>query len=155
MSKKIIYRQHGFTLLESLIALVVLSVGMLGIAALYVEGLKAGRTAIYRTTAVSLTSDMMDRIRANPVARDDYELGGATSGCINGGNDCTATELAQEDRLVWDTEVAERMPAGTETNIEVTFGANVDTYAISVTWPEPGYEEDLDYTITADLPGPL
>ena len=58
-------RQRGFTLVEVLVALVVMSVGMLGIAALYLEGLRAGRTALYRTTAVNLAGDMADRIRAN------------------------------------------------------------------------------------------
>ena len=42
--------------MEVLVALVVMSVGMLGIAALYLEGLRAGRTALYRTTAVTLAS---------------------------------------------------------------------------------------------------
>jgi type IV pilus assembly protein PilV len=149
--KNFIHRQQGFTLLESLIALVVLSVGMLGIAALYVEGLKAGRTAVYRTTAVSLAAGMMDRVRANPAGRDDYALDGATADCVNGGVDCTATELAQEDRLVWETEVAERMPSGVDADVAVTLGAVFDTYAISVSWPEPGYVENLSYTLTAQM----
>ena len=59
----------GFTLVEVLVALVVMSVGMLGIAALYLEGLRAGRTALYRTTAVNLAADMADRIRANQQRR--------------------------------------------------------------------------------------
>lgn len=151
--KSFLYRQQGFTLVESLVALIVLSVGMLGIAALYVEGLKAGRTAIFRTTAVLLAADMIDRVRANPAARDDYELNGATSGCINGDVNCTATELAQEDRLVWETEVAERMPSGTEADIDVTLGVAdpFDTYTITVTWPEPGYEDPLEYQLTVLL----
>jgi type IV pilus assembly protein PilV len=149
--KNFIHRQQGFTLLESLIALVVLSVGMLGIAALYVEGLKAGRTAVYRTTAVALAAGMMDRVRANPAGRDDYALDGVTADCVNGGVDCTSTELAQEDRLVWETEVAERMPTGVAAVVTVTLGDPFDTYAISVSWPEPGYAENLNYTLTAQM----
>ena len=41
-------RSKGFSLVEVLVALVVMSVGMLGIAALYLEGLRAGRTALRR-----------------------------------------------------------------------------------------------------------
>ena len=48
-----------------MVSLVVLSVGMIGIAALYAQGLGAGRTALYRTEAVNLVGDMADRIRAN------------------------------------------------------------------------------------------
>ncbi|MBM2853444.1 MAG: Type pilus modification protein PilV, partial [Steroidobacteraceae bacterium] len=50
--------QNGFTLVETLVALVVLAIGMLGIAALYLNSLQAGRTAIYRTQAVNLAADL-------------------------------------------------------------------------------------------------
>ncbi len=54
---------RGFTLIEALVALVVLSIGLLGIAALYLDSLRAGRTAIYRTQAVNLAADLADRLR--------------------------------------------------------------------------------------------
>ena len=56
----------GFTLVEVLIALVIMSVGMLGIAGLYVHTMQAGRTSILRHHAVTLAGDIADRIRANP-----------------------------------------------------------------------------------------
>ena len=62
--------QRGFSLVEAMVALMVLSIGMLGIAGLYVESLRAGRTAIYRTQAINLASDMAERIRANAQAGD-------------------------------------------------------------------------------------
>ena len=62
--------QLGFSLIEAMVALVVVSVGMIGIAGLYGQGLSAGRTALYRTQAVNLAADMADRIRVN-------RLGGA------------------------------------------------------------------------------
>jgi type IV pilus assembly protein PilV len=151
---KSISKLRGFTLLESMIALVILSVGMLGIAALYVEGLRAGRTAIYRTTAVALASDMMDRIRANPAARADYALTAAVSNCVNGTVDCSQTELAQEDVSVWEAEVAARMPLGTSADVTVATAtpvAQVDTYTITISWPEPGYDANLSYTLRALL----
>ena len=51
-----IRRLLGFSLIEALVALVVLSVGMIGIAALYGQGLGAARTALYRTIAVNLAA---------------------------------------------------------------------------------------------------
>ena len=59
---------RGFSLLEAMIALVVLSVGMLGIAALHAQSLAASRTAQLRTQAVNLAGDMADRVRVNRVA---------------------------------------------------------------------------------------
>lgn len=143
--------QRGFTLLEALIALVILSVGMLGIAALYVEGLRAGRTAVFRTTAVSLAADMMDRIRANPVAQDDYALEGAMGNCTNGGVDCNRTQIAREDVALWEADIAARMPPGTDANINFAAGAPEDTYTITISWPEPGFDENLSYTLTARM----
>ncbi len=67
-------RYHGgFSLVEVLIALVIMSVGMLGIAGLYVEGMRAGRTSTFRHHAVTLASDVADRIRANRAGAIDYE----------------------------------------------------------------------------------
>ena len=59
---------QGFSLVEVLVALVVVSVGMLGIAGLYVNGMQAGRTATFSHHAVTLAGDVADRIRANPRA---------------------------------------------------------------------------------------
>ena len=69
--------QSGFGLVEALVALVVVSVGMIGIAVLYGQGLGASRTALYRTQAVILASDMADRIRLNRRAGAIYQTAGA------------------------------------------------------------------------------
>ena len=143
--------QRGFTLLEALIALVILSVGMLGIAALYVEGLRAGRTAVYRTTAVSLAADMMDRVRVKPAAQGDYAMGGVMADCTNGGFDCNRTQIAREDVAIWEAEVAARLPAGADADIVFTAGAPEDTYTITLSWPEPGFDDDLSYTLVARM----
>ena len=55
----------GFTLVESLIALIVVSIGLLGIAALYVETLRFGRSAQNHTQAAYVAADLADRMRAN------------------------------------------------------------------------------------------
>jgi len=60
--------QRGFSLVEVLIALIIMSVGMLGIAGLYVQSMQAGRTSVFRHHAVTLAGDVADRIRANPTA---------------------------------------------------------------------------------------
>jgi type IV pilus assembly protein PilV len=56
--------QQGFSLVEVLIALVIMSVGMLGIATLFVQGMQAGRTSMFRHNAVILVGDV-----ANGIAR--------------------------------------------------------------------------------------
>lgn len=58
-------REGGMTLVEVLVALLVLSIGLLGIAALQTTGLRATQTAGARTQATLLAYDIIDRMRAN------------------------------------------------------------------------------------------
>jgi type IV pilus assembly protein PilV len=142
-------RNRGFTLVEVLVALVVMSVGMLGIAALYLEGLRAGRTAMNRTTAVTLAADMADRIRANKAAGAAYAGTGPgiDGNCINGASDCTASQLAEDDWFTWRSELAAQLPEGSTGEIDVA-GPAPDTYTITVAWPEIGQEDPATYTLS-------
>ncbi|MEQ1801311.1 MAG: type IV pilus modification protein PilV [Gammaproteobacteria bacterium] len=140
----------GFTLVEVLVALVVMSVGMLGIAALYLEGLRAGRTALYRTTAVTLAADMADRIRANRNAGIAYQGTGpgADGDCVNGAADCTAEALAADDWSDWSNLLAAQLPEGSSGEVQVDPAAPAATYTITVAWPEIGQEDPATYSLT-------
>lgn len=56
----------GFSLVEVLVAVIVLAVGLLGMASLQVSVLKANDSAKFRTIATQASSDLADRIRADP-----------------------------------------------------------------------------------------
>ncbi len=141
--------QKGFTLVEVLVALVVMSVGMLGIAALYLEGMRAGRTSLYRTTAVNLAADMADRIRANSRAGLAYQGTGPGSveNCINGPTDCTAVQMADDDWADWLNRVDTQLPDGSTGDIRVA-GAGPLTYTITVAWPEIGQDDPASYSLS-------
>ena len=143
-------RVAGFTLIEVLIALVILSVGMLGIAGLYVTSMQAGRTSILRHNAVTLAGDIADRIRANPRAGPAYALAGANNNCVDGGVNCTLGQMAAHDIFLWDQQAANTMPNGT-VNIVFNNGVAPPTYQITVAWTEPG--ENLNYSITIPVFG--
>ena len=140
----------GFTLVEVLVALVVLAVGMLGIAGLYVESLRAGRTSIYRTTAVTLAADMADRIRANPNAQASYAGNGPGTvafACVNGAARCTAEEMAQDDWFRWRQDILARLPQGATAAIQSVAVGPLTQYEITVSWPETGQVEPATYTL--------
>ena len=136
--------QRGITMVETLVALVVLSIGMLGIAALYVETMRANRTAMIRGHAVNLVQDMADRIRANARAQLAYDIGQyggnpATHNCVAGAA-CTDLELAEDD-LAWWKQSAQTILPGSVVNTQFVPGAAVtlpDRFVISIAWTEPG-----------------
>lgn len=131
-------RSRGFSIVEVLVALVVLSVGMLGIAGLYVTTLRASGSALYRTQAVSLASDMADRIRANPFGGAAYTGAGTNRNCVAGGVDCNATEMAEDDLFWWRTQLGQVLPSATGTVIRVA--GPPQAFTITVSWTEPGGE---------------
>lgn len=67
-------RCRGFTLMESLVALLVLSLGLLGAALMLTHSLGYQRHAMRQSAATSLVADMVERIRADPAALVDSEL---------------------------------------------------------------------------------
>lgn len=146
-------RKHaGFSLVEVLIALVIMSVGMLGIAGLYVESMRAGRTSMFRHHAVTLASDIADRIRANPTAGVDYEGPGGNNNCVLGNVDCDAAQMAANDIDLWKAQATAMLPAGT---VAITYDDNPvpPTYQIVVTWDEAGEATPPSYTILIPVLG--
>ena len=147
MTKK---HMQGFSLIEVLIALVIMSVGMLGIASLYVQSMQAGRTSLLRHNAVTLAGDVADRIRANPTALGVYAGTGNDFSCIDGGVTCSAPQMAAQDILLWEQQADDTLPNG---DVAITFDGSVvpPVYTIAVTWTEPG--ENQNYTVTIPVPG--
>lgn len=148
-------RQKGFSLVEVLIALVIMSVGMLGIAGLYVQSMQAGRTSMFRHHAVTLAGDVADRIRANPRAAGAYTAAtGTDNNCVLGGVMCTPAQMAANDILLWREQAAETLPGG---DVAVVFavaaGLVPPTYQITVSWTEPGQVPAPTYVISIPVLG--
>lgn len=132
--------QRGFTLVEAMVALVVLAVGMLGIAGLYVTTLKSGGGAINRLQAVNFASDMADRIRSNRTANLAYLGAAANNNCYGAGAViCTPAQMAANDLLVWQAQVAQVLPGGVATVtgvVPVPGSVTLYSYVITVSWTE-------------------
>lgn len=150
-------RHRGFSLVEALVALLVLSIGMLGIAALYVESLRSGRSALLRTQAVMLAADMADRIRVNPTVPTNYvkavdDTGTLTAACDPGGAGCTNTQMAANDIARWRQLVDDRadnpasgqlaLPNGRGTIAVNGVAPGPAVYTITVRWTEAGQNAD-------------
>lgn len=149
--------QAGFSMVEVMVALVVLAVGMLGMASLYVTTLRSSGSAISRMQAVNLASDMADRIRANRFAGEGY-MATATARPCSGTNNCTQTEMAENDLFTWQAQIDDLLGDNAEGRVAYVAGAAnaPDNYTITVLWREPGsVAEDgngqLSYTMTMQI----
>ena len=129
----------GFSLVEVLIALIIMSVGMLGIAGLYVQSMQAGRTSMLRHHAVTLAGDIADRIRANPAAGVAYTATpGQDNNCAGPGAICDSGQMAAHDIFLWRTQANDFLPPmgdGTEQVIVALDAAALPpTFTITVRW---------------------
>ena len=123
--------QHGFSLLEVLIALLVLSIGLLGLAALQTISLKANHSAYTRTQAIYLAYDIMDRIKANRIQAlaGDYDLAMNASPPA-----ASATNLADTDLNEWITDFVAVLLPGGDGSVDCTTTTSVCT--VVVQWDE-------------------
>lgn len=132
--------QRGFTIVEAMVALVVLSVGMIGVAALHGQGLGASRSAQFRSIAVNLSADMADRIRTNRLGGAAYAGAPANNNCDPAGGgavDCTPAQMAAHDLFLWNQQVVASLPNG-QWNIVFNAGTIPPTYTVTVLWDEVG-----------------
>jgi type IV pilus assembly protein PilV len=156
-------RQAGFSIVEVMVAMVVMAVGMLGIASLYVTTLRSSGSAMSRMQAVNLASDIADRIRANRYAKGAYADTAAEKPCIGITQDCTKDDMAANDLYLWQKQIDDLLPGSAEDSegtIVYTAGAGdePDSYTITVTWKEPGTAADegdangrLNYALTMQI----
>ncbi|MFC1602157.1 type IV pilus modification protein PilV [Pseudomonadota bacterium] len=110
------YYQHGFTLLEVLITVVILSIGILGLAGLQFNALRSNQGAAQSTIAVLQVIDAADRLRGNleGVKLNSYNLLKGNSSdpeCIQTGCNDPA-QLAQYDDWAWQQQIANALPDG-------------------------------------------
>lgn len=162
--------QRGFSLIEAIVAFLILSIGMLGIASLQMLSLKAGHTAELRTLAVIKAEEMFERVRNNPLALDpdnpvsaSYDSDTADQGTFN---DCTGTtlcnyaDMARDDIFHWKTDLQNSLPnnAGTTASIVVApanAGNPTATVTITINWRERNQEaqsmDTMSYSVTAHI----
>ena len=143
----ILRNSKGFSLVEVLIALIIMSVGMLGIAGLYVQSMQAGRTSMLRHHAVTLAGDVADRIRANPAAGAAYAASpGQNFNCVSATANCNVAQMAAHDIFLWQAHAAEFLPAMADGSDQVVVAFNAGAlppmYTITVRWDEPTPDEN-------------
>lgn len=97
-----IVREKGFSLVEVLVALVLLSIGLLGLAGLQTRGVRDNHGAYLRTQATLCVKDLVDRMRANRPAAlaGDYDI---AFGVVAAGGEA----VAAQDLNQWQQNLAQ------------------------------------------------
>ncbi|MEE9338931.1 MAG: type IV pilus modification protein PilV [Methylococcaceae bacterium] len=136
---------NGFTLIEVLIALIILAGGMLGMAAMQAMGLKNNVSAYQRSQATQLAYNMADRMRANLNAAGTYATAATTASATQGHSvqasclttaGCSVANMAANDIYEWNAKVSSVLPSGEAT---ITFSDPI--YTITIKW-----DDDRDST---------
>lgn len=128
-SKKLIVnvkhgRQLGFSLVEVLVAVLIVGVGILGVAGLQVVSLQQNRSALLRAEALQIGNDILDRMRANPltnyapVALDDAPPD--ATNCVT--NACDRSAMAEYDIAQWKCSVNSNDDSDVPYEICTSFG---------------------------------
>jgi type IV pilus assembly protein PilV len=147
-------RSCGFTLLEALIAIVVVMVGLLGIAHMLVASIGDTQLAMRYTTAAAFAAEIVDRARANPdgaaLYAVDFGAAGVDHGCGTDIPVCSPEEQAEYDLFAWKSQLAAidagGLPEG-DGEVEISANAGVTELAVTVRWDEKG--EQLSYRLVA------
>lgn len=118
--------QAGFSLIEVLVTIIVVSFGMLGFAGLLNESIAANRQAYMRSQATLLAHDIIERMRVNRVAATGGAYTIALAMSPAGGS------VAGEDLVEWKSLLSSYLPAGDGSVVADGSGA----VTIVITWDD-------------------
>lgn len=106
-------RQSGVSLLEVLIAILILSFGLLGMLGLIINSLKLTSSSNYRTIAVQQAYSMADTVRTNGPLLAKYQNAAASmkTNCLTA-TGCTLDEMYATELALWSDRLAAMLPAG-------------------------------------------
>lgn len=149
--------QRGFTLLEVMVALVIFSIGLIGLAGLQAVSLQNNQVAYSRSIATQLAYDIADRIRNNRITAYAYTFGTTTTtntDCVTAA--CSAAQMMQADLFQWEQAIASPQNGllNAQGSISSTGAPPNITYTIAIGWDENKQGLSGTYNCNATTPSP-
>lgn len=124
---------RGFTLLEVLVAIVILAIGLLGIAGLQLNNLRYSAQSAARAQASLLAEQMAERIRNNPAVDYSQAASGTVTNCFTAS--CTITQQRDFDLSEMSTIVADPVRGGMSSGT-ISVASATNGYTVSIGWQE-------------------
>lgn len=152
-----VQRQRGIALIESLVAIVVMALGILGILGVQMRTLTDTQTTVRRAQAIRLIEDIGERMKVNPNALNNlasyvsaFDNTPTPGSCTNG---CSAAQQASYDLAIWKQTVASSLPLG-QASIFLAPGetqdANRRQLGVIISWRENEHDTDAAYKDNID-----
>ncbi|WP_158543444.1 type IV pilus modification protein PilV [Dyella solisilvae] len=145
-------RQRGVSLIEVLMAVLIFSVGLIGVAGLLVMAARSNHAAYLRTQVTFLAGNMADRMRANPQGvwtgaynASSYPTSSKQS-CTNT-SACTPAQLAVRDQYMWSQMLTNLLPVATA-SISCTGADAMDYNPSGQLGARPPYGGNCEMTIS-------
>lgn len=154
----------GFTLIEVLVSMIILAIGLLGLASLQGISLKNNQDAFLFSQANALAYEMSDRIKANKlgwnpsgttVSIPTAPTSACATGCNSLANLCTKAEMAASDYCYWLQSAKTILSSNATTVIATSVGTapctgSAPSLCLTMTWSRIN-NKDLSATTTYQL----
>lgn len=130
-------------MIEVLVALVILAIGLLGLAVLQIASMQNVQGGYMRAQATLLAYDIIDRMRANipGINSGSYDIlladaAPASPACLGAAADCSAAEMGQFDVAQWRTSLGAYLPAGNGSVVTADLGTTTGV-TVDIEWIDP------------------
>ncbi|MDO7642058.1 MAG: type IV pilus modification protein PilV [Reinekea forsetii] len=136
--------QAGATMIEVLVAILIFSIGLLGVASTQTVGLSNTQSALHRSYAAQLSYELVDIIRANPIearnaasifASYDTEVSASVpttvANCLQVSGSCSTDEMAKTALAQWTARLQSALPEG-----EAELSLSGDIFELRIRWAD-------------------
>lgn len=162
MSNEMSSRSRGFTLIEVMVALVVLAVGLLGMASLMVRSQQSNEGAYSRSQASILAYDIVERMRSNKVLANPLETRKVSYATQNdayaltalptcatpaSGQQAAGSAQATQDVAQWCQLVESSLPNVDKANTSIVRTAGSNLYTVTIQWQDATADGDSTQNI--------
>ena len=155
-------KSYGFTMIEVLIALLVLAVGLLGMASLQVLSMQSSSSALNRSQATMIAYDLAERMRRNPIGALNNEyviINQAAPDPVDCNAGCSNRELAELDTREWLENFEDITGSGLDgadwrpalPDGSATLARTGSDFTLTISWKEADSGQKKDITSSYEM----
>lgn len=146
----------GFTLIEVLVSLLILSIGALGLVGMQTRGLQLNQNSLHQSQVTMYVMDMVDRIRANDGEKLKYLIAYKESAekevsCTASDADCSPVTMAKYDLYQWRTQIQSTLPSGNSKIEKVKTAGGIEMFVVAVSYKDKRSSRDREFSMRVEI----